>query len=318
MTGKNAAGLLVLLAICCAFALAIAAFVAHSPARAQTPPGNHALAKLEIDIWPELDQPSAVLVILRAEIDPAAAPPEKISLRLPASSGGPTAVAEPAATGGQLVNLEYERADVQIDFMTITFTPTGRFFQVEFYDPVSTAAPDRDYKYIWAGDFAVAEATVQLQEPAASSGMTVTPDLGTPAAQSDGLFYRQADIGALEAGKALTVDVKYRKTDTRTSAEILGLAQPTPLGSGGGGSSWGTSRLLLLAGVIAAAVVAGAVGWLWWQRQLAAAQAARPRSRGERRRGEAGGESFCTKCSTPLDPGDKFCPSCGHPVKGRR
>ncbi len=315
MTGNNAAGRLVLLAICCVFALAVAG-LAHSPARAQTPTGNPALAKLEVDIWPELDQPSAVLVILRAEIDPAAVLPADVALRIPASSGGPTAVAEPSSAGGPLVNLDHKRTDVQIDFMTITFRPSGRFFQVEFYDPVSTAAPDRDYKYIWAGDFAVAQATVQLQEPAASSGMTVTPDLGTPAPQADGLFYRQADLGALEAGKPLTVDVKYRKTDPRTSEDILGLSQPTPLSSGGG-SSWTTSRLLLLAGVIAAAIVAGAVGWIWWQRQVAALRAA-PVSRVQRRRSQAGSKTVCKKCSAPLGPKDKFCPACGQPAKPGR
>ena len=66
------------------------------------------LAHLEIEIWPEYDQ-SAALIILKGEL--AADSARAVSLRIPAASGGPIAVAQASAAGGNLLNMPYERSD---------------------------------------------------------------------------------------------------------------------------------------------------------------------------------------------------------------
>lgn len=298
-------------------ALAVSGMAAGSPARAQTSTPNPPLAHLEIDIWPEFDRASSVLVIVRGEITADATLPAQVSVRIPVSSGGPIAVAEAATATEQLLELPYQRSDIQVDFMTISFSATKRLFHVEFYDPLGTETPERAYSYLWAGDFSVAQVTLQLQEPALASGVSVSPDLGAPIAQSDGPPYRQADLGALELGEVLAVEVGYQRTETRTSADILGLGQEAAASSSGE-SEWTTTRLLVLGGMGAASALLVATALVLWRRQRVRARAA-PASRVQRRRqGAAGGSgAACSKCSSELGPGARFCPSCGHPVKAK-
>jgi hypothetical protein len=297
-------------------ALAVAGMAAGSPAGAETSIINPSLARIEIDIWPEFDKASAVLVILRGEIAADMTLPAQVSVRIPTSSGGPIAVAEAAAATDQLLELPYQRADVQVDFMTIVFSATNRFIHVEFYDPLKTEGSARAYKYLWPGDFSAAQVTVQVQEPAGASEVSVSPALGAPVQQADGLFYRQGDLGALELGKGLAVDVGYQRTEIRTSTDILGLGQGAAASSGK--SEWTTTRLLVLGAMGAASALLVATALVLWRRQVARARAA-PTSRVQRRRqGMAGGSgSACGKCSSELQPGARFCPSCGHPVKAK-
>jgi hypothetical protein len=64
-------------------------------------------AALEIGLWPEFDR-KAVLVIIKGELAPDIALPATLSLRIPAVSGGASAVASASARDGQLMNLAHE------------------------------------------------------------------------------------------------------------------------------------------------------------------------------------------------------------------
>ncbi|MDP2674193.1 MAG: hypothetical protein Q8Q00_04705 [Dehalococcoidia bacterium] len=231
-------------------------------ANAQANPG---LAKLEIDIWPEFDR-AATLVILRGEIAPDVTLPASVSLRIPTASGGPTALASAVSADAPLLTIPYERSEVQVDFLTLTFKTETRFFQLEFYDRLKTDSASRSYRYIWTGDLVVGQLIVQLQEPAGATELSVRPDLGPDFAGPNGLVYREADLGALEQGKALTVDVAYKKSDSRTSAEILGLATGAPE-PGNSGSDGGLPRWLIFAAGAGALVLAAAGLTLWLRRR---------------------------------------------------
>ena len=227
---------------------------------------NPTLARLEIDVWPEFDR-AAALVILRGELAADVTLPAPVSLRVPTSSGGPAAVASAASADAPLLTMPYERSAVGVDFLTLTFEVPDRFFQVEFYDPLKTAGADRSYRYVWPGDLPVAgQLTLQLQEPAEATEVSVQPDLGAGFAGPYGLVYREADLGAFEEGKTLTVDVSYKKSGSRTSADILGLATATPEPSGSDGSDGGIPRWLIGAALLGAAV-AVAAGFVIWQRR---------------------------------------------------
>jgi hypothetical protein len=70
----------------------LVAALALAPALAAAQ-ANPRFASLSVEIWPEYDRAGAVLVILKAELAPEVKLPAQLQLRLPASSGGPTAVA---------------------------------------------------------------------------------------------------------------------------------------------------------------------------------------------------------------------------------
>jgi len=296
--------------------LLVAVWLGHETAGSTYAQEGPRLASLEIEIWPEFDRPAA-LVILRAEIAADVTLPASVSLRIPSSSGGPAALAYAASADGELLNLAYQRTDTQADFITLTFSPPERFFHVEFYDPLRTDNADRNYSYVWPGDLPVDQLSVQLQQPAGATEPSVQPELGPAVVQPDGLAYRQADLGTLDAGKTLAINVRYQKTDPRTSAEILGLATPAPPSAPAATESEeGVPRWLLLLPLLAALVVGASVVILWRRRGWLPSTSARRAPRAGRRREQAAGQpenaaGFCPRCGCRLRSGDRFCPECG-------
>jgi len=278
-------------------------------ALAAAPPGRDAAQKrphvssLQIEIWPEFDRRSAALVILKGELAANVALPASVSLRIPASSGAPTAVAFANAPGTELFNLAHDRMYGD-EFITLRFDAPQRFFHVEFYDPVVTGTSDRTYTYVWPGDLAVTRLSARLQEPAASSNISVQPELGAGVAGLDGLLYQTAELGALETGKQLPIKIRYTKTDPRTTSEILGLKTPDAIPAAStvtnGGLPWG---LLIFAVTLALAIATGAAATLWWRRRKNAFVA------------RSSGAGFCPMCGARLGSGDRFCPVCGAPAR---
>ena len=301
------------LALCTGVVLLLAvAWSAHIAVGANTQ-ANLSLAKLEIDIWPEFDRPAVALVIIRGEIAPDVTLPASVSLRIPTSSGGPAAVASAASADAQLLTIPYERSEVQVDFLTLTFKTDTRFIHLEYYDRLKTDGASRSYAYVWTGDLAVGQVTVQVQEPAGAAGLSVRPDLGPDIADPNGLVYREADLGALKQGKALTVNVAYQKSDSRTSAEILGLTTGTPA-SDGKGSDNGLPSWLLIAAVLASVAVGVGALTIWLRRRRPVQGDSAPLTRAKRRHqdgGRGGAADSCQECGSRLRSRDRFCPECG-------
>ncbi|MBI4290493.1 MAG: zinc ribbon domain-containing protein [Betaproteobacteria bacterium] len=279
------------------------------------PKGNPRLASLGIDIWPEYDRP-AVLVILKGELASNVALPAAVSVRIPARSGGPSAVAFSSEAGGNLLTAKYDSGRAG-DYITVKFQVPQRIFHIEFYDPIVTSTPERKYTYVWPGDLATDRLSVIVQEPAGTLDLSVTPSLDATATGQDGLRYRSAQLGAFEAGKQLPVRVAYTKTDSRTSTEISrpqadgslpsdsstasslpALSSPPAMRTGETGSGW----FLALAVALPLGIAAGAA-FLLWRRRAAATAAPR------------GGGRFCPQCGAQADSGDRFCSKCGAALK---
>jgi len=274
---------------------------------AAAPPGSGAakssarLESMQIEIWPEYDRPAA-LVIFRAELAADVALPAEVSLRIPATSGGPAAVAYSTAKKGGLLNLPYERSDAA-DFITLRFNLPARFFHVEFYDRFATSNSARAYKYVWPGDLPVNWLDVVVQEPAGASNVSILPELAEKVAGSDGLQYRSAQLGPFKQGTPLPIEIQYTKTDPRTSAEILNLSKAAPEPKAdvppvAKKSSWLSPTVLGAAGLLA--FTTGVLGFLlWWRRR------AQPPV------GPRAGGVFCSQCGNRLSGGDRFCSKCG-------
>ena len=275
--------------------------LAAGPSSGGTPKGNPRLASLQIEIWPEFDRPAA-LVILKGELAATVALPATVSLRIAAASGGPTAVASAAGPSANLLNLKYDRKDAS-DFITLKFELQERIFHVEFYDPLMTRTPERNYIYVWPGDLAADRLSVIVQEPATASNLSVQPKLDAATAGRNGLFYRSAELGALTAGKQLPIKVSYTKTDPRTSEEIL---KPNTLDSSSvpaTGSGKGPFGWILVIGVAPALLIGAGAAFLWWRRRRKASGA------------QAGGAGFCSRCGAQSASGDRFCSKCGAALK---
>ena len=280
---------------------------AAAPSARDVAKGKPRLASLQIEIWPEFDRPAAALVILKGEIAAGVPLPAAVSLRIPAASGGPTAVASSATMGGNLANMKYDRKDAG-DFITLTFDAPERVFHVEFYDPLVTTAAGRSYTYAWTGDLAADRLNVVVQEPATASDLSVQPPLDAAAAGPDGLRYRSAELGAFQAGKRLEVKVRYTKTDPRTSVEIVkpkspdASQLPTAQLKTGPFDNPGPSKAELAIWLVGSVAALGLGIWaamMWWYGRKGLPES--PPS----------GARFCRKCGAPSARGDRFCSKCG-------
>ncbi len=272
---------------------------AAGPAGRSVPQGNPRLANLQIEIWPEYDRPAA-LVILRGEI-PAEIPlPAALSLRIPAASGGPSAVASSAENGGNLLSMKYRREDAK-DFITLKFESPNRFFHVELYEPIDTHTSERNFAYLWQGDLAADRLSVVLQEPAGASDFSVVPNLENSASGQDGLRYRSADMGAFETKEELPIKVRYTKTDSRTSAEMLKSKSGASVPASVPAASLDANQELYLGlfGAAGGVALGAAAVVLWWRKRND-----NPGARSDR-------AGFCPKCGTPSGAGDRFCAKCG-------
>ena len=297
-----------ILTVVLAFAL-LPAFAA-SPAGNGAPKGSPRLASLQIEIWPEFDRPAA-LVILRGELAADVALPAAVSLRIPASSGGPAAVASSTGPDTGLGNMKYETKKTG-DFITLSFETPHRLFHVEFYDPLAIDKPARSYTYAWPGDLAVNRLSVILQEPAGARDISVQPNLDGTSIGQNGLHYRSADLGPLEAGKELPIRIRYTKTAAQTTTEILQPAAKVPqpeMPNASPAPAAGSSdklRWALMLAIAAALIIGIGAGVLWW------------RGRGEASSAQPGDASLCSKCGAKLAAEDRFCSKCGTPSAGKK
>jgi hypothetical protein len=287
-----------------AFALALAPAFALAQA-AGAPKAEPRLSNLSIGIWPEYDRAGAALVILKGELAPDVRLPAKVALRLPAASGGPSAVAFSKAPDEGLLNLSHELQTAG-DFVTMRFETPERYFHVEFYEPFSTALPARSFTYAWPGDLATERVGIVVQEPAKSSGIEVQPKLEQSTTGGDGLRYLAAQLGPQPAGKALPIRVSYTKGDARPSADIMGLKSSppaaTPVAAAPTAASAEANAPFPVTIIILLAVGLAALGallvFVWWKRTNPAPAAALP-------------HGACTQCGAPRRAGDRFCGKCG-------
>lgn len=276
------------------------------------------LASLEIAIWPEFDRQAMALVVLRGKLADDVPLPATFSMHLPTSSGGPSAVASADSETATLLNLDYELAAGEASLL-MTITTPAPYFQIELYDPLSINTSNRSYTYVWPGDLAVDDLTLEVQEPAGATDLATEPELEDEMVGADQLAYRSDNVGSFESGKTLTIDVRYIKDDLRTSAEILGIAEAGGTGLRPAESDDGVPPVAIVAGVIAVlvALVGAVVYWRWRNRPVVAPSGAAPGARRGARDASGSAEqptaqAFCTQCGDQLIPGHRFCPRCGN------
>jgi hypothetical protein len=304
---------LALVVALCAFAL---------PAQAQSE--AIALASLQIELWPEFDKP-ATLVILAGRLESAVALPAEVTVRLPAASGGPFAVATRSASD-ELTNAPYTTT-LSGGQILVTFQTDLADFHVEYYDPALTITGQaRDYSFSWTTDYAVRDAAIRVQEPVDTTNLTADPAL-TPAGPGDyGLNYYISTLGALNAGQTVSLHLSYSKSSSALSSTVA--TSPTPAQVSKGAPLIDATSLGVGAG--AAAVVLVLTGGAYWyvqnRRQWQGGKSRNAGRNTARHRPRRPGQdvaassqvlpaSFCPQCGQRLQPGDLFCRQCGAPAR---
>ena len=124
---------------------------------------------LAVDIWPDYDRPS-VLVLFTGVLPASATLPATITIPLP-DNADLTAVARITAEDNLIDDIAFDENEQGV---TLT-TPEPRF-RVEYYMPYDLAGDERTFTFEWLAELSVSEMLVSVQQPVGTVEMMT--DLG--------------------------------------------------------------------------------------------------------------------------------------------
>jgi len=282
------------------------------PAGAQS---NLAVDVLQVQLWPEYDQPS-MLVIYTMELSDTQPLPVDVTVRIPKSVGIPSAVA--VLEDSTLVTREYTRA-VDGDWAEITLQVDFPQIQIEYYDTaLSQQDQPRKFDFRWLADYDVSNLIVSVRQPVNASGITITPSLGSGVQGSDGLLIYSSSMGPVSGGQTFDLLLSYTKSDT-TLSSLSGISS-APVSQSQPEATIGGPLPIWAWGLIGLGVVVLVGGGILLYRsnqsyEYAGSYTRKKKQATSRRRpssaGKTTGTVFCHNCGTQALAGDKFCRECG-------
>lgn len=290
-----------------ALILLVAALLLAAPtAHAQEP---ITLASLTVRIWPEFDQPSA-LVFFIGQVAGGTPLPAELRFSLP-TGATVHAVAFIDESGGGLLSAQYRQEGSEI----VVTSPNGSFW-VEFYDAaLQVEGQQRTYALAWTAPYAIATLTYEVQSPYGAQGLAVEPAGGALSTDDFGLPLYTIARNGIAAGETLELRMTYSKADNRLTADQLSPAAGESIPQATTGTAVADARAgvsplavaLLAAGGLL--ILGGAGYWFF--------QTVRPFSRRTAPTPQAkGGGGFCPQCGRPAQAGDRFCRHCGARLRG--
>ncbi|HSF82123.1 MAG TPA: zinc ribbon domain-containing protein [Anaerolineales bacterium] len=274
------------------------------------------LSAMEVDLWPEYDDPG-VLVIYRITLAPSVSLPVDLTFRLPAAAGDPSAVAVRQVTSSGeagLFSIPFER-QVSGEWGLVTLTATMPEIQLEYYDSgLAKQGSQRRFEYSWPGDYTTDSLVIQVQQPLGARDMRISPatDAGTPG--KDGLVYYNKPVGSLSSGQTFRLSFEYQKEGDALSATNLQVQPSSPVGEQAFGQNSLRAVLPWLLGILGVGLIVGGAVWYWKSgRGSPTAKTPRRRRSVSRESAPAAAEGYiyCHQCGKRAAPGDRFCRTCG-------
>lgn len=276
---------------------------------------------LQVQIWPEYDQPSA-LIIYDMTLSANTTYPAALSVRIPLTAGDPNAVAT-RQPDGLFYDLQYTH-QVTGDWSTINFSTTNSDIRLEFYDTsLQKEGTARHYQYVWSGDYAVSQFIIQVQQPLDATDMRISPSLGAGTTGSDNLTYFTQNIGTIPAGQKITITIDYQKSSDTLSAEDLPVQPSATIPQSSAPDLNVSTWLPWILGILGAGLIVGGIIWFWQTgRQQPFSRARRRRTRvrmatPEVDTGSSETAIYCSQCGKRALPGDQFCRYCGTQIRSK-
>jgi hypothetical protein len=202
--------------------MTLVALSAVAAAAVAQPPHVH-FQKFEVAIWPEYDQPAA-LVMYRGWLAPDVQLPITVSLPVPASVAAPSAAAK-RGPGTNLLMASYtveNRGEWNIVHLQ-TELPEVR---IEFYLDLATDQPQRAFTFEWPGGPVIDETTYEIMQPLGATDFKASPSSALPALGQDGLTYQREELGPIAEGAPFYIQFSYTKNTPDLTASALQPVDP--------------------------------------------------------------------------------------------
>jgi hypothetical protein len=286
-----------------ALLLLLGLLLSFTPALAQ---GEPSLSSAEVWVWPEYDQP-AVLVIQHMVVSTGTTLPVTMTFRIPAAAEKPHALAV-GQTSDTVADTAYT-LEADGKWMKVIVEVTAPAIQLEYYDPsISRNEKNREFTYEWAGDYAVENLHIELQQPFDANDLKMEPPLSNVNPVPDGLTYYTDDFGALASGQAFRLTVSYVKESDALSVSFMNVQPAAPVDENTAGRVSLDTYLPWLVGAFGMLMIAG--GLYYFFRGTARTRPG-TRRRHASREETVEGQTYCPQCGTRARSGDRFCRTCG-------
>jgi hypothetical protein len=266
------------------------------------------IGKLLVQLWPEYDQPS-MLVIYDFTLAKATSLPVQMAFRIP-SNASLNAVARDE--NGSLIKVTYDGAVTQGEWMTVTFKVTDlSIYHVEYYAPLTKEGAERQYAFIWPGDFAVGQFEVKLQQPSAARDIITEPALTDVVTGADNLIYHGIVLPGLTAGGSFNLTVKYQNDSGALTVSSLQVQPSGPISDSSLLPFSFSGALPWILGAMGGVLIAGGIVYFLRSGRPVSAKS-RKRHAQTSQDDESGTDlSYCTQCGKRAQRGDGFCRACG-------
>jgi hypothetical protein len=281
--------------------LLFAMLIVPVPASAQD---GITLKTLAVQLWPEFDQP-AMLVIYDFTLAEGTSLPININLRIPVDA---TLIAVAYAPAGNLLNVPYQEPVEENGWQVVTVTmDTDAIYHIEYYAPLAQVDSQREYLYLWPGDYAVGSLNVSVKVPVDTTEYTTDPQMRVTTPTDGGQTTLEWGTSNLEAGEQLPIKLTYARTSDRLSVSDQPLETGVVDENTAGRISLSNYLPYILGGLGILLIVVG--GLYFWQSSKGKRG---PRQRHQARDEESGGEDvYCHQCGKRAQPADRFCRTCG-------
>jgi hypothetical protein len=286
----------------------VALVLGSGPVFAQSP---IVLSSLQVQLWPEYDQPS-MLVIYDFQLAPGTALPVSVPIRFPKEANLMAVAMHDPAQGpdGALLIADYTESGADNSWQSILVQverPT--MYRVEYYQPLQRAGQTRDFRFEWPGNIAVQNLGISLRMPSDATGVATTPTLQR--GRSDTLAgYLESTFGDLDADEAITLDIRYARPSEALTAPQQGLQPTQPLDSSTPGRVMISNYIPYFLGALGVILIGGGAFYFWQTSRGSVSR--QPRHRGGRQRPlRPADEIYCHECGTRAQAGDRFCRVCG-------
>jgi hypothetical protein len=270
---------------------------------------NISFASVQIDLWPEYDEPE-MLVVSHYQFSPSVQLPVELEIRIP-SAARLNAVAETSIGGQQLLNVPYTTA-TEGEWMTLQFIATKPLVQVEYYDPaLEKDGIERTYVYHWPGDYDVDQVVIIVQQPIGAEEMSIFPSLNdlTPDPEN-GILYYKGEIGSYAAGETFDRTIAYEKDSNTLTVEFLNV-ESDPVNENTPGRVSLVNFIPWGIGLLGLFIIVAGVYWYWATEKRQPKAARKGAATGPASKVEDQRDIYCYQCGKRAESGDKFCRSCG-------
>jgi hypothetical protein len=272
---------------------------------------NVTLTGMNIQLWPEYDQPS-MLVLADFELPATTLFPVKMTFHIP-QDANLVAVATYSADGS-LVNAVYEGPTKKGSLQAFTVNLNNPKARFEYYLPITIKVHERTFSYLWNGDYAVDAFGIRVLEPLDTSALSTTPKLG-PAVVESGLAYYESSAIKLKSGEQFTLDLKYTKTTDTLVSPPQGVQPAAPVDENTPGRVSLNNSLPYIIGGIGIVLIVGGLIYYWLAGRSSTKKTRRRIHHTPQENEEGDEESYCPQCGTRAKSNDRFCRVCGARIR---